>query len=37
MYVCLMDRQGKILVPTNIVRNDFDFFLRRVAPCGFAE
>ena len=32
MYVCLMDREGKKLVHTNIVRNDFEFFLRRVAP-----
>jgi transposase len=32
MYVCLMDRQGKILVHTNILRNDFEFFLKRIAP-----
>jgi hypothetical protein len=24
MYVCLMDRQGKILVHTNVRNNDFD-------------
>ena len=27
MYVCLMDRDGKKLVHTNIKNNDFDFFL----------
>jgi transposase len=32
MYVCLMDRSGKILVHTNIRNNDFDFFLKLVAP-----
>jgi transposase len=32
MYVCLMDRQGKKLVHTNIKNNDFDFFLKLVAP-----
>jgi transposase len=32
MYVCLMDRQGKILVHTNIRNNDFEFFLKLVAP-----
>jgi transposase len=32
MYVCLMDRQGKILVHTNIRDNDFAFFLKLVAP-----
>ena len=32
MYVCLMDRQGKKLVHTNIKNNDFDYFLQRVAP-----
>jgi transposase len=32
MYVCLMDRQGKKLVHTNIKNNDFEFFLKLVAP-----
>jgi transposase len=32
MYVCLMDRQGKKLVHTNIRNNDFDFFLKRIEP-----
>jgi len=32
MYVCLMDRTGKILVHTNIKNNDFAFFLKLVAP-----
>ena len=32
MYVCLMDRQGKKLVHTNIKNNDFDYFLKLVAP-----
>lgn len=32
MYVCVMDRQGKKLVHTNVKDNDFDFFLKRVAP-----
>src|SRR5579864_1094378 len=32
MYVCLMDRSGKILVHTNIRNNDFNFFLRLVEP-----
>ncbi len=32
MYVCLMDRDGKKLVHTNIKNNDFDFFLKLVAP-----
>jgi len=32
MYVCLMDRQGKIRVHTNIKNNDFDYFLKLVAP-----
>jgi len=32
MYVCLMDRQGKILVHTNIRNNDFDYFLRLIQP-----
>jgi len=32
MYVCVMDRQGKKLVHTNIQDNDFDYFLRLVKP-----
>jgi transposase len=32
MYVCLMDRQGRKLVHTNIRNNDFDYFLKLVAP-----
>ncbi|HTF43197.1 MAG TPA: IS110 family transposase [Terriglobales bacterium] len=32
MYVCLMDRDGKKLVHTNIKNNDFAFFLKLVAP-----
>lgn len=32
MYVCVMDRQGKKLVHSNVRNNDFDFFLKLVAP-----
>jgi len=32
MYVCLMDRDGKKLVHTNIRNNDFEYFLKLVAP-----
>jgi len=32
MYVCLMDRDGKKLVHTNIKNNDFAFFLKLIAP-----
>ena len=32
MYVCLMDRQGKILLHTNIRHNDFNHFLKLIAP-----
>ena len=32
MYACVMDRQGKKLVHTNIKRNDFEYFLKRVEP-----
>jgi transposase len=32
MYVCLMDRDGKKLVHTNVKNNDFAFFLKLVAP-----
>ena len=31
MYVCVMDRTGKILVHTNVKDNDFAFFLQLVA------
>src|SRR5437762_4231573 len=30
MYVCLMDRQGKKLVHTNIKNNDFAYVLKRM-------
>jgi transposase len=32
MYVCLMERQGKVLVHTNVKNNDFQFFLKLVEP-----
>jgi transposase len=32
MYVCVMDRTGKILVHKNIRNNDFTYFLKLVAP-----
>jgi len=32
MYVCVMDRQGKKLVHTNVRDNDFQFFLKMVEP-----
>ena len=32
MNVCLMDRDGKRLVHTNIKNNDFACFLKLVAP-----
>ena len=32
MYVCVMDRQGKKLVHTNILNNDFQYFLKLVEP-----
>src|SRR5690242_2957872 len=32
MYVCVMDRQGKKLVHSNIRNNDFEYFLKLVAP-----
>lgn len=32
MYACVMDRQGKKLVHTNIKGNDFEYFLKRVEP-----
>jgi len=32
MYICVMDREGNILVHKNIRGNDFAFFLKLVAP-----
>ena len=32
MYVCVMDRQGKKLVHTNVLNNDFTYFLKLVEP-----
>ena len=32
MYICVMDREGTILIHKNIKGNDFAFFLKRVAP-----
>ncbi len=32
MYICVMDRQGKKLVHTNVKDNDFAFFLKLVQP-----
>jgi transposase len=32
MYVCVMDRQGKKLVHTNVKHNNFDYFLKLVGP-----
>ena len=32
MYVCVMDRQGKKLVHTNVKDNDFNFFLKLIEP-----
>lgn len=32
MYACVMDRQGKKLMHTNIAGNDWEYFLRRVEP-----
>jgi len=32
MYICVMDRAGKVLVHRNIRNNDFDFFLKLVEP-----
>jgi transposase len=32
MYVCVMDRQGKKLVHTNVKDNDFKFFLKLIEP-----
>src|SRR2546422_41990 len=32
MYVCVMDRQGKKRVHTNVKDNDFSFFLKLIEP-----
>lgn len=32
MYICVMDKDGQILLHTNIKGNDFNFFLKKVAP-----
>lgn len=32
MYVCVMDRQGTKVLHTNIVGNDFAYFLKRIEP-----
>jgi transposase len=32
MYVCLMNREGKILLHCRIRKNDFEYFLKRVEP-----
>src|SRR4030095_1352055 len=32
MYVCVMDRQGKKLVHTNVKDNDFTYFLKLIKP-----
>ena len=32
MYICVMDRLGNKLVHCNIKGNDFDYFLKKVAP-----
>lgn len=32
MFVCVTDRQGKVLVHRNIIGNDFAYFLKRVEP-----
>ena len=32
MYICVMDRQGRVLVHRNIRNNDFGFFLKLVEP-----
>jgi len=32
MYVCVMDSQGKKLLHINIKNNDFEFFLKKIAP-----
>jgi transposase len=32
MYVCVVNRQGDIVLHQNIQHNDFDFFLKKIAP-----
>ena len=32
MYICLVNRNGDIIVHRNIKHNDFDFFLKVIAP-----
>ena len=32
MYVCVMDAQGNKLLHMNIKNNDFEFFLKKIAP-----
>ena len=32
MYICLMNKEGKVLVHKNIKNNDFTYFLKMVAP-----
>jgi len=32
MYVCVVDKEGKVLVHRNIKDNDFEFFLKLVGP-----
>jgi transposase len=32
MYICVVDKEGNVLVHKNIKRNDFSYFLRLVAP-----
>lgn len=32
MYVCVVDKDGKVLVHRNVKDNDFEFFLKLVAP-----
>jgi transposase len=32
MYVCLMNKEGRILVHRNIRRNDFSYFLKLAEP-----
>lgn len=32
MYVCVMDKDGKVLVHRNVRGNDFDYFLKLVEP-----
>src|SRR5438552_2140672 len=32
MYVCVMDRQGNKVVHSNVLNNDFNYFLKLIAP-----